>query len=393
MSITPPAITLAELFEAYFACRKNKRNTHNAMTFEVDYEERLVELWNEINQGSYHPGRSIAFIVEKPVKREIFAAAFKDRIVHHLIFKKINPLFEKTFIYDSYACRTGKGASLGVKRIAHFIRKCSINYTRDCYILKLDVQSFFMGIDKNILFDKLTTFLHAYYHHADKDLLLNLCEKIIYCNPTQECIMNSHLSRWRNLPKDKSLFYGKENCGLPIGNLTSQVLANFYMNSFDHFIKHDLGIRYYGRYVDDFILIHPDKDYLKSLIPCVSQFLQNELKLTLHPKKIYLQHFKQGAKFLGVVIKPHRNYISNRIKGNFFDAFDKYCNMATTGSSSEDSASFLSSMNSYLGMMKHYSTYRIRKKIILKKAPVFRGVAYVNRELTKFVLKKILKQR
>lgn len=122
---------------------------------------------------------------------------------------------------------------------------------------------------------------------------------------------------WHGLPKDKSLFNTKPNCGLPIGSLTSQVFANFYMNLFDHYIESVLGIKYYGRYVDDFIIVHSNKDYLKSLIPIIKSFLNNELQLNLHPQKVYLQHYTKGVKFLGAVVKPNRIYISNRTKGNF----------------------------------------------------------------------------
>ena len=161
-----PTIALAELFEAYFKCRSNKRNTLNALAFEVDYEANLLKLCAEINNGTYQPGQSIAFIVNKPVKREIFAADFRDRVVHHLIVGKLNPLFEKAFIYDSYACRTGKGTHLGIQRVDRFIRECSHNYTTDCYVLKLDIKGFFMHINKAVLFAELQAFIQQQYQRV-----------------------------------------------------------------------------------------------------------------------------------------------------------------------------------------------------------------------------------
>lgn len=288
-------IEFYELYEAYLNCRKNKRNTINALAFEIDYESKLVELFNDINNRTYKIGRSIAFIVNKPVKREIFAADFRDRIVHHLIINKLNPLFEKQFIYDSYSCRTGKGTHFGIKRVETFIRRCSLNYTRDCYVLKLDLQGFFMSIDKTILWQHLKQFIEEKYFDSDKGLILYLCEQIIFNNPIQNCIIKGKQSNWDGLPKTKSLFNSNPNCGLPIGNLTSQVFANFYMDGFDHFVKHNLGINYYGRYVDDFVIVHENKEYLKKLIPQISGFLQSNLKLTLHPRKIYLQHYSKGV--------------------------------------------------------------------------------------------------
>jgi len=365
--IPQPKIELDELFQAYFACRKNKRNTANAIAFEVDYENNLVKLFEEINSGTYQIGRSIAFIVNKPVTREIFAADFRDRIVHHLVISKLNQLFEKQFIYDSYSCRVGKGTHFGIQRIDKFIRQCSKNYTKDCYILKLDLQGFFMSINKNILFAKLEQFITEKYPQTDKELILKLCKQIIFNDPTKNCIVKGKRNNWNELPNTKSLFHSKPNCGLPIGNLTSQVFANFYMDTFDHYIKHDLGIRYYGRYVDDFVIVHNDKEYLKNLIPKLSEFLQSELQATIHPKKIYLQHYSKGVKFIGAVILPNRIYIANRTKGNFFNAIEKQNQIARNHKpTKEQQEAFQSSMNSYLGIMSHYKSYKLRKKMIFK---------------------------
>jgi len=364
---TAGSITAEELFEAYITCRKFKRNTANALAFEVDYENSLLKLCEEINNGTYQPGKSIAFIVNRPVKREIFAADFRDRVVHHLIINKLNPLFEKEFIYDSYACRVGKGTHFGIKRIDRFIRQCSQNYTRDCYILKLDIKGFFMHIDKNILYPRLADFINRNYKEKDKEIILNLCSKVIFYNPVENCKIKGRKSNWENLPSDKSLFHSPQNCGLPIGNLTSQVFANFYLNSIDHFIKHKLKIRFYGRYVDDFVLVHEDNEYLKAIIPEIRSFLQNDLHLELHPKKIFLQHYKKGLKYLGAFIKPGRIYIANRTKGNFYNSIQKHNAVVRSHKPTKiEKDSFLSSMNSYLGIMKHYKTYTIRKNIIIK---------------------------
>jgi len=210
-----------------------------------------------------------------------------------------------------------------------------------------------MSINKNILFAKLEPFIKVKYHSPDKDLIIKLCKQIIYNDPTKNCIIKGKRSDWYALPETKSLFHSKPNCGLPIGNLTSQVFANFYMDSFDHFVKHDLKIRYYGRYVDDFVIVHEDKEYLKKLITKLSNFLQSELKLTIHPKKIYLQHYSKGVTFLGTVILLNRIYIANRTKGNFYNAIEKHNPIARDHKpTNEEQQTFQSSMNSYLGIMK-----------------------------------------
>jgi RNA-directed DNA polymerase len=384
-----------EFFMAYYACRKNKRNTLNALRFEKHFEHNLFVLIEQIKTNSYYPGKSIAFIVNKPVTREIFAADFRDRVVHHWLIAKLNPLFEKHFIFDSYACRIGKGTHFGIKRLDAFIKSCSKNYTTDCYVLKLDIQGFFMHINRTILYDKLTDFIERYYMEQDKSLVLDLCQKIIFNDPTKNCIIKGNKNNWNDLPRNKSLFYSPKDCGLPIGNLTSQVFANFYMNTFDHFIKKELDIKYYGRYVDDFIIVHNDKDYLKSLLPTIGQFLQSQLQLSLHPKKIYLQHFSKGVQFLGTLIKPNRIYIANRTKGNFYSAIQKQNAVVQNKKPTRaEQHQFLSSMNSYLGIMKHYKTYRLRKKMLFKNlSGWWWNQAYLSGGIAKFVLKRKVEKR
>ncbi|HAT8967604.1 TPA: hypothetical protein JBA93_13045 [Legionella pneumophila subsp. pneumophila] len=383
-------IGLEEFFEAYAECRQNKRQTMNALQFEVNYEQALIALWQDINERTYRPGRSIAFVIDKPVKREIFAADFRDRIVHHLIIRKLSPLFERAFIYDSYACRKGRGARLGIQRADRFIRQCSRQYTQDCYVLRLDIQGFFMAIDKRILWTRLYHFIGQRYFSPDKPLLLWLCHRVLANNPTKNCFIKGGRQKWVGFPTDKSLFHAKPHCGLPIGNLTSQTFANFYLNPLDHFIKHDLGVRFYGRYVDDFILVHTDKEHLKQLIPVIKTFLATELKLTLHPKKIYLQHYSKGIQFLGVVIKPHRITSGRRTKGNFYEAIAKHNTVAKDHKpTKEEQVAFLCSMNSYLGIMKHYNTCGFRKKMLIKHLSVWWwNIMYFSGGCAKLVAKQ-----
>ncbi len=358
-------IPLSDFYLAYGECRRNKRNTCNALAFEMDYESYLQELYLEVNSGRYKPSRSMAFIINQPVKREVFAADFRDRVIHHLLISKLNPELEKSFIYDSYACRVGKGTHFGIKRVDRFIRSCSRNYSCDCYILKLDISGFFMSIDRKLLWRRLSDFVDLHYSGNDILVVKDLVRKTVESDPTENCFIRGSLRDWNGLPPSKSLFHSKPFCGLPIGNLTSQVFANFYMNPFDHFMKHDLGLKYYGRYVDDMVIVHEDKEYLKSLIPVISDFLSNRLGLCLHPKKVYLQHYSKGVKFLGAFIKPHRIYIGNRTKGRFFDAVEKFNRLAVESGKSNWASirpAFQSSINSYLGILSHYATYSIRKK-------------------------------
>lgn len=384
---------LYDLFQAYYDARKNKRNTLNALKFEKHFEANLFCLFNEIIENRYEPKPSICFIVNKPVKREIFAADFRDRVIHHLIFNYINPVFEKTFISDSYSCRVGKGTHYGIKRIDKFIRSCSQNYTKNCYILKLDIKGYFMGINKTLLYKKLTALLYQQKNKLSFDLptVLYLIEKTIFNDPKTDCNVKGQYADWDGLPETKSLFHAKKNCGLPIGNLTSQLFANIYLNEFDHWIKRDLHIKYYGRYVDDFLLIHTDKNYLNSLIPILSEFLLSNLKLILHPDKIYLQHHSKGVKFLGTIIKPYRIYIASRTKGNFYQAIEKQNRIVKDHKPvKKEQANFLSSMNSYLEIMKHYKTYKLRKRMLFKNlSGWWWNYVYLSVGISKFVMKKI----
>ena len=145
---------LNDLFRAYYDARKNKRNKINSLAFEIDYEKQLFKLADEIWDYRYEPEPSVCFISDYPVKREIFAASFRDRVVHHLIYNYISPIFEKRFINDAYSCRPGKGTSYGIKRLDHFIRSCSENYKKDCYVLKLDIKGYFMSMNRSVLYEK-----------------------------------------------------------------------------------------------------------------------------------------------------------------------------------------------------------------------------------------------
>ena len=365
-----PAMTpLEALFQAYEDARRNKRNTLNALAFELNYETKLFSLYEEVMSGRYQIGSSVCFISFNPVKREVFAANFRDRIIHHFIYNYLSPIFERLFINDDYSCRVDKGTSYGIKRADHFIRSCSENYIKDCYILKLDIKGYFMSIDRTLLFEKVKSSVLRFRSEidVDTDLLLGLIRQVVYNDPTKNCLVRGKRTGWVGLPKSKSLFFAGRDKGLPIGNLTSQLFGNVYLNDFDYFIKCKLGCRYYGRYVDDIIIVHRDKEFLKSVIPVINGYLRDILNLRLHPKKIYLQPYSKGVSFLGAIIKPHRIYTGNKTKGEFFRCVQKWnqCLFNHAGvMSQEEVQKFVASVNSYLGAMKHYRTYKLRKRML-----------------------------
>jgi len=383
---------LCSLFQAYYDARKNKRRTINALAFEIDFERKLFELYEEIKSRKYEISPSICFISFKPVQREIFAADFRDRIIHHLIYNYISPIFERLFINDSYSCRVGRGTSYGIKRVNHFIRSCSDNYKQDCHVLKLDIKGYFMAMDRSILYQKIEKTLNRFWEEAgfDLDLILYLIRQVIFHDPTKNCRIKGAWKDWQGLPKSKSLFWAGENKGLPIGNLTSQLFGNVYLNDFDHFIKHKLGCQYYGRYVDDLVIVHQDKEYLKSIVPILKKYLRGELLLEIHPQKAYLQHFSKGAPFLGTIIKPYRIYVRNQTKGNFYKKISYWNDFLEKERrlTKEALNKFLASVNSYLGIMVNYSTYKLRRKMLTESlSPRFGEYVYIADDYAKLVSK------
>jgi hypothetical protein len=363
-------LLLEDLFQAYFDARKNKRNTVNALEFEFNLEENIFQLHQDIINRKYDLKPSICFINQYPVKREIFAADFRDRVVHHFIYNYIYEIFDNSFIYDSYSCRKEKGTLLGIKRLNHFIRSCSENYHQDCYILKLDISGYFMNIDKNILWKKVRRVLiqnRSKVTRIDYKLLLALIEKTIFNNPTKNCKVKGKRKDWVGLPKNKIFFFSKSRCGLPIGNLTSQLFSNIYLNDFDWFVKKELDCKFYGRYVDDFFIVSKDKEFLRKIIPQIKKYLQKELNLTIHPNKIYLQHFSKGVDFLGSYLKPYRIYVKNKIKTNFNQVINDWNEKSLEKDfnfSKGEILDFITKTNSYLGLMSHFKTKRLRQKMV-----------------------------
>jgi len=385
---------LEDLFRAYYDARKNKRDTINVLIFEKDFEANLFELCDEILERRYTPKPNICFVVERPVKREVFAADFRDRIIHHFIYNYISQILERRFINDSYSCRKGKGIHYGVKRADGFVRKCSLNYTRDCYILKLDIRGYFMSMNKHILYRKIREDLVQKAAECDFDLplVIYLLEKTIFNDPTVACRRKGKKTDWVNIPKSKSLFYISRDCGLPIGNLTSKLLGNVYMNAFDNYVKHELNVKYYGRYVDDMIFVHEDKEYLKTVLTKAKEFLWEDARLEIHPNKIYLQHYTKGVGFIGAFIKPRRIYISDRTKGNFYEMIRIQNKIVENEPTHEQIKDFVAKMNSYLGLTRHYATYNLRRKMVFEVlSPAWWKYVYLDGRVEKFVIKQAVK--
>ncbi|MBQ6436214.1 reverse transcriptase [bacterium] len=309
-----------DLLAAYYKARQNKRNTINQLQFEANLEANIYQLYLELKNRCYHLSPSIAFVIFEPKPREIFAATFRDRIVHHLIYTYISPYWEKRFIYDSYSCRQNKGTRFGARRMFSFLRSVTHNYSTEAWVMKLDISGYFMNMDKSLMwqFNKRILFDdNAHLPEAVKELLWYLLPIVIFADPTQTAIIKGSLQDWNFLPANKSLFLTVVGFGFPIGNLTSQLFSNIYLHELDIFIKQKLHIQYYGRYVDDFVLMHRFKNALLSARESIANFLKNHLHLNLHPGKVYLQPAKFGLPFIGVWIKPRLFVPGKRVKRQF----------------------------------------------------------------------------
>ena len=379
-------VTTDGMLEAYYDCRRRKRRTASAIVYEMNYESNLIALRDRINTRTYQPGKSICFVVTRPRYREVFAASFEDRIVHHYIGLRLEPLFELVFSPRTFNCRKGKGQLYGVKMLQNDIREASNNYTTDCYIMKLDLQGFFMSIDKSMLARMIDKFIVKYYQGSDIDDLRYLCQIVVLHCPEQNCERHSPREMWEHLPANKSLFTNGEGKGVAIGNLFAQLFANFLLNILDWYIE-ELGIKYHGRYVDDFYCIHADKKVLLSAVPKIRVKLA-ELGLSLNPKKFYFQHYTKGVEFTGEVVKPYRTYCCNRVLTNFIAAVRKL----NRARNIDEVNHAVCSINSYLGLLRQSNEYGKRREILGMIAPHIYKWIYIKGHYEVVAIKNKYKQ-
>ena len=374
---------LEDLYRAYKDARKHKRGKAYQLKFEFNLEDNLVALRDELYNQAYKPLPSTCFIIHDPKMREVFAANFRDRIVHHLFYNYTYGLFERTFIADSYSCLKGRGTHYGINRLRHHIRSVSAGYSRPCYVLKMDVKGYFMSINRGHLLAICRDSLERMRRHKagpdgvtweqkiDYPLVDYLLEQIVTLDPTRGCVKLGVAEEWDALPSEKSLFHSADNCGLPIGNLSSQLFSNVYMNVFDQYVKRNLGCRHYGRYVDDAYIVSDDRRYLKTLIPQIRDFLERELGLSLNEEKTRIYDARQGVEFLGAYLRPFRTYVAN---GSLRRMRHKLM-MTTAGLSAagrcgcsvanDERAARLhyvrAAVNSWLGVLSHCDSFCLRR--------------------------------
>ena len=334
-NIFEKVISLENLFLAWDKFKSNKQKKRDVQQFEWRLEENIFKLHRDLKYKRYKHGKYASFYIQDPKQRHIHKATVRDRVLHHAVFSVLNSIFEPTFISNSLSCRIGKGTHKGIYILEKILLQTSSNTFKPCFALKCDIKKFFETVDHRIL-------LNIICKRIKDDDVLKLLEEIV----------ESFSSQY------STLFYQK---GLPIGNLTSQLFANIYLNEFDQFIKHKLKIKHYIRYTDDFVIVANNKLYLENLIIPIRSFLSDKLALELHPKKVTIRKFHQGIDFLGYVVLPHHRLLRTKTRQHIFRKLKKRVNEYKMDLISKQTLE--QSLQSYLGVLSHANTYKLNNEI------------------------------
>lgn len=313
-------VSVDNLLEAWREFVKGKRKKLDVQEFVLNLMDNIFSLHEDLHNHIYTHGAYQAFRIHDPKPRQIHKANVRDRLLHHAIHRVLYPFFEKIFIADSFSCRINKGTHRALHRFHSFFHKVSRNNTRTCWVLKGDIRKFFENIDHVVLMDKLRSYI------TDEEIL-RLLEKVV----------ESFSSR-------------RPGIGLPLGNLTSQLFVNIYMNEFDQFVKHELKSRYYIRYTDDFVILSDDRAWLTKQIMSIQKFLAGRLKLVLHPQKVFIKTVASGVDLLGWVHFPDHRVLRTTTKRRMMKKLEKF-----------DSPEII---QSYLGLLAHGNTDKIKRKIL-----------------------------
>ena len=326
-------VSVEHLFEAWWKFRRGKRARMDIQIFERHLERNIFELHDELSSDRWRHGAYESFYVHDPKIRHIRKAAVRDRLVHQVVFDTLEKLFEPRFIFHQYASRIGKGTHRAVDALYRATRSVSRNYTRPCYALKCDVRRFFDSIDHSVLLDLIGRPL------KDKKAF-DLMRKVI-------------------ASFDIENHFGK---GIPIGNLTSQIFMNIYLNELDQFVKHDLRIEHYLRYSDDFLLLSTSRSELEACLDRIGCFLHERLLLELHPNKVSIRPLQQGIDFVGYVTLPHYRVIRTRTRKRMILRLGRSLAALERGESLQES--LLQARNSYLGVLSHADAFEIRQQVL-----------------------------
>jgi len=314
-------ISLENLCLAWQGFIIGKKSKIDVLEFERNLMDNIVELQESLVNRAYCHGGYESFYINDPKRRHIHKASVRDRLLHHAVYRILYPFFDKTFIANSFSCRNNKGTHKAINHFRALAYKVSKNHTRTCWALKCDIKKFFASIDHKILLVILNEYI------SDQDILWLL----------KNIISSFHT---KSMP----------GVGLPLGNLTSQLFANVYLNKFDQWVKHRLKSHYYARYADDFIFLSRDKFRLEDAIPKIQEFLQSNLKLTLHPDKVFIKTISSGVDFLGWLTFPDHRLLRTKTKQRMFKNIRSSISKA--------------GLMSYLGLISHGNTIALREQVL-----------------------------
>ncbi|MBR3143935.1 RNA-directed DNA polymerase [Candidatus Saccharibacteria bacterium] len=350
---------LEELYDAYHKARLGgKRKTEDEHRFEINEIDNIVNLRNAILARSYHPSSGVAFIIRDPKIREVFAAPFIDRTVHHLLFKYANMWWDRRLWKGSYSCRVGKGTLYGINDLARNMRSVSENNTRPAYVITRDLKGYFMSLNHDKLYKRILWGMDRQFAVKDKlyQTLKYLWHEIIYDDPRIGVTIRGSVKDWDDLPADKTLLFEPEWRGIVIGNLTSQLLSNIFLDQLDRYIVHTLGYKHYGRYVDDFYVVVTLEELPKALndMAKAEKFLMSKLGLRINDKKSLTIDIHDGVEFLGARVYWDHVLPGERLCENYAKAAYKF---ATQSIGSE------ASLSSFLGLLSQYHSHKVIKKI------------------------------
>lgn len=353
------------LVVAYLDARKNKRRTYDEHNFEMHWMEDILRLHQQILEKRYRPSASVSFVVFDPMVREIFAAPFVDRVVHHFLYLMQGDWWDRRLIHSSYSCRPGKGTLFAIRDLQKKMRSATEGGTKKAYIIKLDISGYFMSLPRKELYLTIKQGLDKQFAEYKADpagyRLYRTCDylwrQILMDDPASKAWKRGCRKHWdpEVLPRRKSLFHQKPGKGIVIGNYTSQLASNIYLDRLDRFVTMELGYKYYGRYVDDFFIIVREEEYeqAKRDVAKIEEFLRDELGLVLHPRKRYFGAVDRGVEFVGGRVYLNAIVPSDRVQQKF--------RKATMDVAYEYKQ--VENLIPYLGIMKHMNAEKFVKKV------------------------------
>lgn len=352
--------------------KKGKLGTYDEQKFEANLFQNIYSLRNAIMERIYKPLPSICFAIDRPIPREIYAANFRDRVVHHLIYMICADFWDEQFVDTSFSCREGKGTLYGIKTMYQQMHEVTENYTKKAYLIKLDLKGYFMSIPKDIAYSIVRDGLKRQYPKGG--FLYDICDYLwyetIYNDPRKGAIIRGAQKYLAKVPPEKKLGYLGPMCGLPIGNLTSQLLSNAFLNELDQYIVNELNYKYYGRYVDDFYYMVPEEEYedAKKDIAKIERFALARLGATLHPRKRVFVEVGKGVEFLGARIYKDCILPGNRYMANFSRAVGDWQNQKLAQVNLE----------ARMGIVSHFDSYKILKRKLAQAGFKWRGKSFAR---------------